>query len=203
MAIKATIEDTKHTVTKVQATDSSGNSVIIQLEEEGTIPTPTATKDITGNGIFDVLEFATVNVNVPSSSGSGGSGEDIGGISNYISYEATISAGTSGVVGGGAHDDYFLNPTGVIPKFIRISSSQGEETEGVFNAVFDTVSRVAAYRGKNISTGAITLGASYITDARPNALSKWYITEDYFYPGRNTPNMSVVRDVPYTIEMWY
>lgn len=75
MSIKAISNgQTFNNVTKVTATDGTTTKEVT-LSEVGTIATPTATKDITANGTnIDVLNFAKVNVNVPTSSGetSGG-----------------------------------------------------------------------------------------------------------------------------------
>lgn len=54
-----------HTITELKLKASDGSEVTKQLTEEGTIPTPTGTKQITtnGNGI-DVTNYAAVDVNV-------------------------------------------------------------------------------------------------------------------------------------------
>lgn len=53
-----------HTITSLQLKASDGSEVTKQLTEEGTIPTPTATKQITANGTYDVKSFASAEVNV-------------------------------------------------------------------------------------------------------------------------------------------
>lgn len=53
-----------HTITALKLKASNGNEVTKQLTEEGTIPTPTATKQIRANGTYDVKSFASAEVNV-------------------------------------------------------------------------------------------------------------------------------------------
>lgn len=69
MSIKATYGGTTaNNVTALPFKNKNGVTVgTVQLSEVGTIPTPTATKDITSNGNgIPVSEYAYVNVNVPT-----------------------------------------------------------------------------------------------------------------------------------------
>lgn len=55
-----------HTITALKLKASNGTEVIKQLTEEGTIPTPTGTKQITANGTYDISQYASIVVNVTS-----------------------------------------------------------------------------------------------------------------------------------------
>ncbi|MCQ2499761.1 MAG: hypothetical protein MJ117_00270 [Lachnospiraceae bacterium] len=58
-------------VTKLELTGSNGSTVTKTLTESGTIATPTATKTINANGTgIDVLNYAKVNVSVPTNNGT-------------------------------------------------------------------------------------------------------------------------------------
>lgn len=92
MSIKATMDgQTFSNVTKVTASDGIATK-IINLSETGTIATPTATKEIVENGTgIDVLNFAKVNVNVPST----GDGDQIatGTFTGDVTRDITINTG--------------------------------------------------------------------------------------------------------------
>lgn len=69
MSIRATVDGQNYNgITKINAGGKS-----ITLSEQGTIATPTATKDITANGTYDVTNFAQAIVNVAT----GGASESV------------------------------------------------------------------------------------------------------------------------------
>lgn len=183
MSIRATVDGQNYNgITKINAGGKA-----ITLTEQGTITTPTQTKNIDSNGTYDVTNFAQAIVNVPTGGGSSfATGTFVGDGSRDITIDTGKTDATSIVI---IRNDMLNGNTQIDSAYKLVSLYFRKGTKVLYGLIENYAGNAFGTINSNIE----------VEDVNDNTYQRHYLIDGVFYINNMTSGGGVTtKAVTYT-----